>query len=226
MPPLSLDQLYERYTQLDAQIRRGEISHEQFVEQARQLQAQDSAGNWWTIDPATGHYLTYTANGWVDGTPGAAQPGVQQATSVQQAQPISQRPRTAQPQPQGGLRGCLSSPIVTLLLSVGTAVLWFAYTSLSPSSESLDLKTPLVIAGTPILLQLLRRPIDKLLNPLYRMLNALPRPLLVGAALAVPIVMGGIFTRSSGDGYGGLQRTALVSVILCYVLTRRPGVAR
>ncbi|MEA3246213.1 MAG: hypothetical protein U9Q74_08650 [Gemmatimonadota bacterium] len=112
-------------------------------------------------------------------------------------------------------------PIITMLLSFGAAAVWFAYTSLSPSSEGYDFLTPAVIAGTPLMLRVLQKPLDKLLGPLYKLLNALPRPLLVGAALAVPVVLGGIFTRAVG-GYGGLRRSAFVSVILGYILTRRP----
>ena len=108
-----------------------------------------------------------------------------------------------------------------MLLSFGAAVVWFAYTSLSPSSEGYDFLTPAVIAGTPLALRFLQKPLDKLLGPLYKLLSALPRPLLVGAALAVPVVLGGIFTRSVG-GYGGLRRSAFVSVIMGYILTRRP----
>ena len=223
MPPLSLTQLYERYLQLGAQLQRREISHEQFVDQARQLQAQDASGAWWSIDPSTGSYLTYTGSGWVSATPSASQPAVQQARSPQAA-PSAARQESAGPQrSQSGRLGCLGSSLLTGLLSLGSAGAWYAYTSLSPSSEGTDSMTPLVIAGTPLLLRLLQRPMDKLFAPLYKLLNVLPRPLLVGAALAVPVVMGGIFTRAGGSGYTGLQRSAFTSVVLGYILTRRPG---
>lgn len=222
--PLSLTQLYERYVQLGAQLQRGEISHDQFVAQAHQLQAQDATGGWWTIDPLTGSYMTYTAQGWVNATPPPSSSPAQQGPPARVDSAPSQGPPSAPPrQSSGGLRGCFGSPIMTLLLSVGAALVWFAYTSLSPRSESLDLVTPLVIGGTPFLLRLLQKPLDRLLGPLYKLLNLLPRPLLVGAALAVPLVVGGILTNSEGSGYGGLQRSAFTSVVLSYVLTRRPG---
>jgi len=231
MPPISLQQLYEQYGRLRAQLQSRQLSHQQFVDAVHRLQAQDQAANWWTIDPQTGQYLTYTANGWVPATP-AATPAASQPTPQPTAQParqatqapsqVRQAPRS-QPQPQRTTRkpGCLSSPIITMLLSFGAAAVWFAYTSLSPSSEGIDILTPLVIAGTPLALRFLQKPLDKLLGPLYKLLSALPRPLLIGAALAVPVVLGGIFTRSVG-GYGGLRRSAFVSVIMGYILTRRP----
>ncbi|MCD6285744.1 MAG: hypothetical protein J7M39_07525 [Anaerolineae bacterium] len=227
MPPISLQQLYEQFGRLRAQLQNQQLSHQQFVEAVHQLQAQDQAGNWWTIDPQTGHYLTYTANDWVPATPAASRPAPQ--PTRQPARPASQAPGQIhqgsrpelQQQGTSGKPGCLASPVVTLLLSVGAAVVWFAYTSLSPSSEGYDFLTPAVIAGTPLALRFLQKPLDKLLGPLYKLLSALPRPLLIGAALAVPVVLGGIFTRSIG-GYGGLRRSAFVSVILGYILTRRP----
>ena len=231
MPPISLQQLYEQYGRLRAQLQNRQLSHQQFVDAVHQLQAQDQAGNWWTIDPQTGQYLTYTANGWVPATlpaSPAATSAASQPVAQPTAQPVRQTAQAPQSQPQRTARkpGCLSSPIITMLLSVGAAAVWFAYTSLSPSSEGIDLLTPLVIAGTPLMLRVLQKPLDKLLGPLYKLLNALPRPLLVGAALAVPVVLGGIFTRSVG-GYGGLRRSAFVSVIMGYILTRRPeGMAR
>ena len=226
MPPISLQQLYEQYGRLRAQLQNRQLSHQQFADAVHQLQAQDQAGNWWTIDPQTGQYLTYTANGWAPATlpaTPAATPAASQPVAQPTAQPVRQIAQATQPQPQRKTRkpGCLSSPIITMLLSVGAALVWFAYTSLSPSSEGIDLLTPLVIAGTPLALRFLQKPLDKLLGPLYKLLNALPRPLLVGAALAVPVVLGGIFTRSVG-GYGGLRRSAFVSVIMGYILTRRP----
>ena len=79
MSPISLQQLYEQYGRLRAQLQHRQLSHQQFVDAVHQLQAQDQAGNWWTIDPQTGQYLTYTANGWVPATPAAtpaaSQPG-------------------------------------------------------------------------------------------------------------------------------------------------------
>jgi len=226
MPPLSLQQLYENYGRLRAQLQNRQLSHQQFVDAVHGLQAQDQAGNWWTIDPQTGQYLTHTANGWVPATlpaTPAATPAASQPVPRPTAQPVRQTAQATQTQPQRTTRkpGCLSSPIITMLLSLGAAAVWFAYTSLSPSSEGIDLLTPLVIGGTPLALRFLQKPLDRLLGPLYKLFNALPRPLLVGAALAVPVVLGGIFTRSVG-GYGGLRRSAFVSVILGYILTRRP----
>jgi hypothetical protein len=220
MPPISLQQLYEQYGRLRVQLQNRQLSHQQFIDAVHQLQAQDQAGNWWTIDPQTGQYLTHTANGWVPATP-AATPAASQPVAQPTAQPVRQTAQATQLQGTTRKPGCLSSPIITMLLSFGAAAVWFAYTSLSPSSEGIDLLTPLVIAGTPLALRLLQKPLDKLLGPLYKLLNALPRPLLIGAALAVPVVLGGIFTRSVG-GYGGLRRSAFVSVILGYILTRRP----
>jgi hypothetical protein len=238
MPPLSLSQLYESYLQLRGQLERQDISYQQFVDGVRQLQAQDAAGRWWMIDPQTGHYLTYTASGWTEATPGANQPVAPQqpAGAVIEAQAPAVSPgqhpsmaATSSSQPASVAQshaphrgGCLTSPILTALLSFGTALLWFAYSSLSPSSEGSDLLTPLLIAGTPLVLRLLQKHIDKILNPLYELINLVPRPLLVGAAFALPLVLGGIMTRAGGSGYQALRRSTVLSVVSGYILTRRP----
>jgi hypothetical protein len=221
MSPLSLPQLYQSYQQLRAQLERQTLSYAQFVQAVRQLQAQDAEGRWWMIDPQTGHTLTYTANGWVEATPRTGQPAAQarQASSVTPARSAQD---TAPSQKPNGLAGCLASPSITIILSLFAAGLWFAYSSLSPSSEGMDLMTPLIIAGVPILLRVFQKPLDRLLRPLYRALNVLPRPLLVGAAFAVPLVVGGIFNRSYGSGYQIIRRSTIVSVLFSYVLTRRP----
>jgi len=227
MPPLSLQQLYEQYGRLRAQLQGQQLTYDQFVAAVRQLQAQDAAGNWWTIDPQTGQYLTYTAGGWVAATPSSSQPQQSARQSSAQSTPqavqaSNQARQAAQPQQAAtGKPGCLASPIVTLLLSVGTALVWFAYSSLSPSSEGTDLLTPLLIAGMPLAIRLLRKPLDKLLTPVYKILSALPRPLLVGAAFAVPVVIAVLFTRANG-GYQGIRRSAFISVIFGHILTRRP----
>lgn len=242
MPPLSISQLYQGYMQLRGQLENQTLSYQQFVDRVRQLQAQDATGQWWMIDPQTGRYLTYTSGGWVEATPAASQSAAQPTqiptqprattpepvTPVARVQPqpvtLSQTAPPSEAQPRGRM-GCLASSMLTSVLSIGTALVWFAYTSLSPSSESSDLTTPLLIAGTPLLIQTLQKPLDKLMNPLYKMLHALPRPLLVGAAFAVPLVLGGILTQPYGYGYQALRRSIVVSVVLGYILTRRPEVS-
>ncbi|MBN1246067.1 MAG: hypothetical protein JXC32_00320 [Anaerolineae bacterium] len=232
MPPLSLAQLYQSYMQLRGQLQQQVITYQQFVDSVRQLQAQDVAGQWWMIDPQTGRYLTYTGNGWVEATPAASQPAAQATQGPARPTPAAQpsQPQAATPSqpvttPSSKAKrrlGCFASTIMTAVMSVGAGFLWYAYTSLSPSSEGEDLTTPLLIAGTPLLTRLVGGLLGKLMNPLYRLLNILPRPLLVGAAFAVPLVAGGILADTYGSGYEVLRRSVVVSVVLGYILTRRP----
>jgi hypothetical protein len=210
---LTVSQLDQAYNQLRAQYGKGQLSAQQFVEQVQKLQAQDDAGNWWAIDPQTGEYLRYTGTQWVP----AAAPG-----GPGQSPPAPKPVRASRASSgQGGCRGCLASPIMVGLLSFGTAAVWFAYTSLSPSSEGMDLMTPLAIGGVPFALRLFQKPIDRLLSPIYGLLNKFPRPLLTGVAFALPFAFGYLFTGSGGAGYGALRNSAVVSVLAGYVLTRR-----
>jgi hypothetical protein len=222
MQPLTIQQLYEQYGQLRQQLERRQISHAHFINLVQQLRAQDPAGNWWTIDPNSGQYLTYTAGGWTPATPPPAQarpsPAVQRQPARESALPAAKK--------QSGCQGCLTSPITVGLLSFGSAALWLVYTTIRSSTEGLDLITPLLIGGVPFLLRLLQNQIDRALAPIYKILQAFPRPLLAGAALALPLVMGGVFTRSYGSGFGALRTATIVSVIGGYILTRRTEVAR
>ncbi len=218
MQSLSISQLYQQYNQLRAQYSGGQISHGQFVERAQKLQAQDTAGNWWTIDPHTGRYMTYVGNQWVPGTP-------REETSppVERAHQPSSAPQAAA-RKGGGLRGCLSSPIMVGMLSFGTAALWLGYTTIRSSYEGLDLLTPLLMGGVPFALRTLQKPLDKMLAPLYAVTRKFPRPLLTGVAFALPFLFGFVFTGSGGAGFGALRRSTVISVIAAYVLTRRTEV--
>jgi hypothetical protein len=206
-----------------AQLERGELSRAQFVAWVQQTRAQDPAGNWWTIDPQTGRYLTFRSNQWVPAQPPATPSA---ATPAQQRPATPSTATSSTPAKSSGLRGCLGSPLMVGLLSFGSALVWFAYTSLSPSSEGNDFRTPLIIAGAPLLLRLLQKPLDGILSPLYKLLGKIPRPLLAGAALALPLVIGGLLTDKNGSGFGAVQSSAFFSIVLGYVLTRRPGVLR
>jgi len=226
MEPLSLSGLYQRYTHLKAQLDSGTLSYQQFADRVHQLQAQDAAGRWWTIDPRTGRYLTYSADGWVEATPPASHPDVEPASSehrvVQQSERPSHQQAADEPQQSGCQWGCLSSPLATGLMSFGAAGLWFFWTSIRAvgGGERLDIVTPLLIGGLPFLLRLLQKRLDKLLGPLYAAVGSVPRSFRVGAALALPVVMG---LMASGGGVGAVQRATFISVISGYVLTRRPG---
>jgi hypothetical protein len=215
MLSLSISQLYQQFGQLHAQYSGGQISYGQFVKRAQELQAQDSNGRWWTIDPHTGRYMTFDGNQWVTGTPQedarhpigrAHQPGAAPRSAVRKG---------------GGLRGCLSSPFMVGLLSFGTAALWFAYTTIRSSYEGLDLLTPLLMGGVPFALRTFQKPLDKVLAPLYAVTRKFPRPLLTGVAFALPFLFGFVFTNSGGAGFGALRRSTVVSVIAAYILTRR-----
>ena len=218
MQSLSISQLYEQYNQLRAQYSGGQISQGQFIERAQELQAMDSAGNWWTIDPRTGKYMTYVGNQWAQGTPSAGT-----AHPVERADRPTPAPRAAKSQ-SSGLKGCLSSPIMVGLLSFGTAALWLGYTTIRSSYEGLDLVTPLLIGGVPFALRTFQKPLDRLLAPLYSILRKFPRPLLTGVAFALPFLFGFVFTGAGGAGFGALRKSTVVSVIAAYVLTRRTEV--
>lgn len=215
MTSLTLSQLHQRYEELYAQHQRGQLTYDQFIESAHQLQAQDAVGNWWTIDPVSGSYSTYKDGQWMTAQP-PQQPG--------------ERPRQVDlstsaeiPRPLRGAMRYLSSPLAVGLMSFGAAGFWYIYTSLSPSSEGSDLLTPLTIGGLPLLLRFFQGPMDRLLAPLFQLTNRVPRTMRTGAAFGLPMVLGLFFSVMGRGGYSGLQMSVVLSVLGSYALTRRGG---
>ncbi len=164
-----------------------------------QLRFQDGSGVWWTIDAENGAFLRFDGQRWVRAEP----------------------PRAA---PTARKRGSRLIPFVGLIASTSCGLLWTMYTMLRlGQGESADYLTPFIMAGIPITLWMVSGPIDRILAPFQAMRQRLPRPLLLGAALALPIVLGLACTAFDSSGYGGMRWTALLSIVGAHVLTRQPG---
>jgi hypothetical protein len=224
MEPLSPSALSQRYANLKAQLDSDAISYQQFIESVHQLRAQDAAGTWWTIDPRTGRYLAYSGEEWVEAElpPFEPQPP---AASERAAAPRSERAAAKSPSNArraiGRGRGCLTASTGTTALSLGAAGMWFLWTAAGgiDGGQELDLFTPLLMAGLPLLLRRFRRRIDRRLKPLYARLRRFPRSLRVVAAFSLPVVTAVV---SGGGGVGALRFATFTSVVFGYILTRRP----
>jgi hypothetical protein len=207
MADLTLEQLVQSYKHLHAQVKAGGISLQQFQSQVRSLRGRDSSGAWWAANPDSGEFLRHDGRQWV-----AAQPPVgPQAGSL-----------AAAPARRSGCAGITS--IMGVFLSVIVAVLWFVWTSLTGSSEGNDLLTPLIIAGIPVGLWVFKKQVDQLLLPLQPRRQAIPRPILVGISLGLPIMLGIVCSSTGGGGFGMLRLLAIVSMLTAHALLRNPEV--
>ena len=213
MTLLTLSQLHQRYEELYSQHQRGQLTYDQFVEGAHQLQAQDPEGNWWTIDPISGSYSTFRNGQWV-----AAQPPQEPAEGTRQVD-LSTSPEI--PRPLRGAMKYLSSPLAVGLMSFGSAAFWLLYTSLRSGQEGFDFITPLVIGGLPLILRYFQASADRYLRSIFSLTEKVPRTMRIGAAFGLPVVMGLLFSATSDAGYGGLRLSIILSIIGSYALTRR-----
>jgi hypothetical protein len=68
-----LRQMRTSWQDLQARLSSGQISHEQFVQMASQLQGQDAQGRAWRIDGASGQWMWWDGQAWAPAAPPAAQ---------------------------------------------------------------------------------------------------------------------------------------------------------
>jgi len=209
MQGITLQQLWQQYQQFRAQRDTQQISQQQFIAQVRQLQACDENGTWWMIDPQAGTYLRFDGARWVPGMPGA--------------------PSAAAPPPKSSrATGCGCGNITRfmgLVVPLIIAGFWTLYTSIPGHSEGVDLITPLIVGGIPLALWKFRRQVDALLLPFEPIRSRYPRPLLMGVAFALPVVLGWMFASfGGGSGYGSIRFTSLLSILGAHALTRKPEV--
>jgi hypothetical protein len=110
------------------------------------------------------------------------------------------------------------------LLSFGAAAVWFAYTSLSPSSEGWDPFTTALIGVLPLALRvpIIQKGFDDLLAPFASLRRQVPGALLTGAAFGLPFVVGLFCALSTSSGYWPLRFSISVSILGSYVLSRKP----
>jgi hypothetical protein len=216
MQPITLAQLNQRYQQLRTHVQANQISQDQFIQSVNELQAADEAGNWWTIDPHSGGYLKYSGDAWEPSNPPSPP---EQIGFKAQTQPGT-LPQDL-PGPFKGRSCCLTSPVMVGIMSFGTAGFWLIYSSIRSSGIlNLDILTPLMMACLPLLMRVFQKQIDNIAKPLYAIISKFPYATRAGAAMAIPIVLGGV-TSSLRSGYGPIRFTMLVSIIGGYILTRR-----
>jgi hypothetical protein len=203
--------LQQRYLQLQQQYNAGQLSWEQLAAQVGKLQIQDGEGNWWTVDPRSGSFLRYDGAQWVTDEP-----------LITSSQPP---PSPSVESPPDGRKGIMTVVgFLGIILPLITSCCWFSYASLTPSSEGWDLLTPFILAGIPIALIFFQKPIDRLLMPIQPIRHRLPNPLLLGATMALPFVIGCACTSMTDSGYGAMRFALIVGMLSAHIITRQPEV--
>lgn len=201
----TLEQLGQQYQYLRRQYQAGQLSQQRFFEQVDDLKTRDEAGSWWAIDAESGAYLYHDGTDWVP-----------------MSAPPSPPARAAQRRRPAGLSKLAAFLAVGMPLV--TATVWFVWGALHPVNEGIDCLTPLIIAGVPICLLAFQKPLDRFLLPLQPSLTQIPKPLRLGAAIALPVVLGFVLSSIFASGFGAIRLTLLISMLGAQVLLRKPEV--
>lgn len=208
----------QRFEQLRALRDCGQLHPQQFETEVQKLHWQDASGAWYMIDP-DGRVLRHDGQRW---QPFAPAPPPTSAPPPASA-PGFELPPGAVTRMQNLVPRALL-PILPLIPSLLCGGLWFLYTFIGMfKSEGLggvDWITPAFVVGLPLLFWLFKKPLDRLLLPLKSPLQAIPKALRLGIALALPVFLGVACTSFSTIGYGGLRISALISVLAAAVLLR------
>jgi len=122
------------------------------------------------------------------------------------------------------LKGPGCAQVAGWALSLFIAFCWFVYTSLMRTSEGWDLLTPLIIGGISPLLFFTRRFTDPAIALFAKARNVFPTALRMGAAMAVPLVLGLMLALLSSSGYGSMRLTVLAGALASWALLRNPEV--
>ena len=236
-------QTQQRYQQLAAQRRAGQISEQAYASAVGQLRVQDASGRWWAIDPRSGQWLAWNDSAWVPATPpqAMASPAPPSATGAaadaeaslqQRAQTLRQSLDT-----KGFMQEAREKPLsqrsegwwnaTAIFGGIVSAALWFLYSSIrGVAYEGLDLLTPILMVAIPVAQNLFRRPIDRLLLPLQKYRERIPKLVLTGAGLAAPFVVSWIlYSVFRISQYRFLRWSVLLGSMVSYVIVRTPNEA-
>ncbi len=118
------------------------------------------------------------------------------------------------------------TPILAILPGAIVGGIWFFYTVLQlifGGTQGVDILTPVILGGVPLLLWLTRKPIDNLLRPFHNLRSTFPFALRAIIALIVPMLLGCGCSTISTYGYLPMHFTALISTLFGYFLLHTPA---
>ncbi len=119
-----------------------------------------------------------------------------------------------------------STPVLALLPGALCGGVWFLYTFLglfkNEGIRGVDWLTPIILAGLPALLWAIARPLDHLMSPLQPLRRAIPKPMRLGIAVAIPLVISCGLTTLFSKGYGALHCTSVIGILTSFFLFREP----
>jgi hypothetical protein len=222
-PLMTLDQMMQAHQQLTADFQANRIDQAGYSAALTRLNALDAEQHRWTCTPE-GRFVWYDGSRWIPGQP-ALSPG-QPPEKAAPASAGSPAPALEKSPRRKGRRRLASTPLLAMLPGAVLGGVWSCYTlfQLIPGEpEGVDLLTPAILTGVPLLLWLLRKPLDKLLLPLQKFQSSFPFVIRLGIVLALPMSLGCGCSAISTSGYSALHFTALISTLWGYFLLHTPA---
>lgn len=215
--PMTLNQMMQAHRQLTADFQANRIDQASYAAALTCLKALDAEKRWWSCTPE-GAFVWYDGSRWIAGQPpvGAAPAEAESSHGVA----LKSNPRLT------GWRRIAATPILAILPGAVIGGIWFIYTLLQlflGRRDGVDVLTPVILTCVPLLLWLLRKPLDGLLRPLHRFQAVFPFVLRLGIALAVPMLFGCGCSIISTSGYSAMHFTALISTLFGYFLLHTPA---
>lgn len=222
--PMTLDQMLRAYQQLTADYQANRINKAGYSTALTRLKALDSEMRWWACT-SEGNFVWYDGSRWIPGQP-AFSTGQPPGESAPASTSGSQLPDLKTSSRKKGWRRIASTPpILAMLPGAVVGGIWFCYTLFQlilGAPEGVDILTPVILSGLPLLLWLLRKPLDKLLRPLQKFHTSFPFVIHLGIALAVPMLIGCGYSMITTTGYAAMHFTALISMLFSYFLQHMP----
>lgn len=218
--PMTIDQMMQAHRQLTADFRANRIDQASYTAALTCLKALDTEKRWWSCTPEGG-FVWFDGSRWIPGRP----PVVQAQPPLQAAPAAAGGSQAAAPR-LNGWRIIASTPILAILPGAVIGGIWFLYTLFQlifGDGAAIDFFTPAILTGVPLLLWLLRKPIDSLLRPLHKFQASFPFALRLGIAMAVPMLTGCGCSLISTTGFSAVQFTALISTLFGYFLLHTPA---
>lgn len=222
--PMTIDQMMQAHRQLTTDFQANRIDQARYAAGLTCLKALDAEKRWWSCTP-DGTFVWFDGSRWIPGQP---------VVNTKQPQGIAAPPAAGASHvatfktnpPLKGWRKITATPILAILPGAVVGGIWFLYTLLQlirGGMEGVDFLTPVILTGVPLLLWLLRKPLDSLLRPLQKFQASFPFALRLGVALAVPMLTGCGCSLISTTGFSAVHFTALISTLFGYLLLHTPG---
>jgi hypothetical protein len=229
--PMTLNQMMQAYQQLTNDFNTRKIGRASYSAALGQLMAIDEEKRWWSCTPEGG-FVWYDGKRWVPGQPSnLSAPDTNISKANTQQSPINSSTNRVQAAHSNtsskGWQKLAATPILAILPGAVIGGIWFLYTLIQlilGKTGGVDILTPLILTGVPLVLWLLRKPLDKLLTPLQKFHKSFPYAIRLGIAFAVPLLTGCGCSAIFTSGYTAMHFTALMSTLFGYFLLRSPKV--